>query len=66
MYMGIRSGWPQPMIIIEVCGGSEGGGMALERWRTYSWQFWERSELGSLVDCLGRGRGGVHRRRNGG
>lgn len=45
MYMGIRSGWPQPIIIMEVRGGREEGGMAVERARTYSWQFCEGGKV---------------------
>jgi len=41
-YMGIMSGWPQPMMMISVGGERVArveGGMDSERTRMYSWQF---------------------------
>lgn len=45
MYIGIRWGWPQPIITISV--GVErvakvDGGIDSERTRMYSWQFYSR------------------------
>lgn len=42
VYMGIRSGWPQPMMAREVGVGrarTEEGVRTEERVRRYSWQF---------------------------
>lgn len=53
----MRSGWPQPIIMMEVGGEREErrvGGMVVERVRMYSWQFcWGGGLLvGVLFDYL--------------
>ena len=73
MYMGMSSGWPQPIIITSVGGVrvvKREGGMEEAKVRRYSWQFCTRIDMSvEVLHRLARGREGrkeegVRHRRN--